>query len=144
MSRPRRILSILCFSQRPEWKEEKASNTETQNQTFSIFLCDLFNHLHDQRQISHKLDLERSSDLGVIFETFNANDEDPFKHPFFLPMAQKELKTYERDLDQPGAKEAVERLGDWYEPDPQEWPEVRYHNAGELCSSLSIVLEGLP
>lgn len=59
-------------------------------------------------------------------------------------MAQKELKTYERDLDQPGAKEAVERLGDWYEPDPQEWPEVRYHNAGELCSSLSIVLEGLP
>lgn len=43
-------------------------------------------------------------------------------HPFFLPMELKELEMYERDLDQPGAKEAVERLGEWYEPDPRSGP----------------------
>ncbi|KUL88381.1 hypothetical protein ZTR_04951 [Talaromyces verruculosus] len=148
-SRLRGILSKLCFSPNPEKKEEKPVDQATLKRkikaTSSIFLCDLLNHLEDQRQISHKLDPKRSSELGITFETFNANDGDPFMHPFFLPMKQQTLETHERDLDHhPEVKEVAERLGEWYEPDPREWPEVCYHNAGELCSSLSIVLEGLP
>jgi hypothetical protein len=144
--RLRGIFSKLCFSPNPEKKEEKdkpvnqATLKRKIKAIFSIFLCDLLNHLEDQRKLNPK----RSSGLGITFGNFNANDEDPFTHPFFPPMKQHTFEMCERDLDHPEVKEVAERLGEWYEPDPQEWPEVCYHNAGELCSSLSIVLEGLP
>jgi hypothetical protein len=73
-------------------------------EAFSIFLCDFLNSLENQRQTSHKLDHKRSSGLVITFETFNADDEDPFEHLFFLPMELEELETHERDLDKPGAR----------------------------------------
>lgn len=87
--------------------------------------------------------------LAITIETFDPNEQslcrDSSEHStFFSPVAIEKFKEYERDLDQPGAKEAVERLGEWYKPDPQEWPEVSYHIARELCHSLGIVFDEIP
>lgn len=143
----RNAFSKLGMGQKSEKKEkavDQPEQTRKISDTFSIFLCDLLNHLEIHRETSYKFDPKLFDGLGVTFESFDPNDVQD-QGAFFLPMELEALEEHKPDLSQPGINYLVnKRLGDWYIPNNPIYPEVNYHNAGQLCQALDITFSSIP